>query len=495
MSLALGFAFAAIAVAKATEPPDIEEGDFAAVQAYIRDKVTYEMKRRKVVGLSLVVVDGQEVLWSEGFGWADRQNQVPATADTMYRVGSVSKPFTALAVMQLHEQGRLDIDAPLSAAIPDFAIRSADPDAAPVTPRSMLCHESGMPSERFAGWADPESDFSDLPPLLADDWTSHPPYTVWSYSNLSYSLLGRAVEIAAGKDFEAHLEEAVLRPMGMEHASFAPGEDIADLLAHGYRRGRPEDDIHIRDLPAGMLHASASEVAHLLQVLFADGAWQETAIVQPETLADMLTPHNAEVPLDLDLSMGLGFFLSDASLSHAGRFAGHGGDTLLFHAQTVALLDHEIGVVVLSNTDTSSGLVGDIATELASLTLAARRGIPVPPEEEAVTPPADPPSGPIASGFYQGFAGGLAVEEKGRGKRAARVAGLKVVAKPAEPDLYDLRLKLLGIPIRPTGLRSARLYADEVGDQSALVVYQDGSRMLLGVAIDPRPPTEAWRGR
>jgi CubicO group peptidase (beta-lactamase class C family) len=495
MSFALGFMLAAVAVAKAPEQPDIEEGDFAVLQEYVRDKVAYEMKRRKVVGLSLAVVDGQEIVWAEGFGWADEENQVPATADTMYRVGSVSKPFTALAVMQLHEQERLDVDAPLSEAIPDFAIRSADPDAPPVTPRAMMCHESGLPSDRFAGWTDPEADFSELPPLLVDDWTTHPPYTVWSYSNLGYSLLGRAVEVASGTDFEAHLEEAVLRPMGMANASFAPGEDVAALIAHGYRRGKPEEDVHIRDIPAGMLQASVSETAHLLQMLFADGAWGETAIVKPETLAEMLTPHNAEVPLDLDLDMGLGFFLAEPSLSHAGRFAGHQGDTWLFHAAAVALLEHDIGVVVLANTDTSSGLVGTVANELAALTLAARRGIPLPLVGDTIARPEDPPSGPIAPGMYQGFAGRMAVEEKGKGRLATRVAGLKVVAKPAEPGLYDLRLKLLGIPVRPKGIRDMRIYADEVGEHQALVYYQDGARMLLGVAIDPQPITEAWRDR
>jgi len=495
MSITLGLVLAAVAIAKAPERPEVQEGDFAAVQTYIRDKVAHEMKRRKVVGLSLAVVDGQEVIWAEGFGWADAENGVPATADTMYRVGSVSKPFTALAVMQLEEQGRLDIDAPLSAAIPEFSIHSADPDAPPPTPRSMLCHESGLPSEHFAGWSDPDADFSDLAPLLANDWTAHPPFTVWSYSNLSYSLLGHAVELAAGKDFEPYMEEAVLRPMGMENASFAPGEDVQPLVSHGYRHGKPEEDIHIRDVPAGMLQASVTEVTHLLRVLFADGAWGDTAIVKPETLAEMLTPQNADVPLDLDLDMGLGLFLSDPGLAYAGRFAGHNGDTWLFHASMKALLDHQIGVVVLSNTDTSSGLVEDVASDLAALTLAARRGIPAPPEEQPVTPPADPPSGPITVGLYQGFAGRLAVEEKGGGKRDAKVVGLKIVAKPAEPDLYDLRLKILGLALQPPGLRPVRIYADDVADQRALVVYQDGARSLLGVAIDPRPPTDAWRGR
>lgn len=129
-------------VVEAREP----YGDVARV---LEGWVAAEVEAKNLPGLSIALVDDQRVVWARGFGFADPSRRRPATADTVYRVGSVSKLFTDLAAMQLVEQGKLDLDAPLERALPGFAPRN--PFGAPVTLRLLMCHRSGLVREPPVG--------------------------------------------------------------------------------------------------------------------------------------------------------------------------------------------------------------------------------------------------------------------------------------------------------------------------------------------------------
>jgi len=133
-----------------TRPESVGRGDYAKV-AEFSALVRHEMKKRDVTGLSIALVDDQRVVWAEGFGYADKDGSVPASPETVYRAGSISKLFTATAAMQLAERGRLGIDRPLGDYLPGFSIRTRFTDAAPVTPRSIMAHHSGLPSDYLKG--------------------------------------------------------------------------------------------------------------------------------------------------------------------------------------------------------------------------------------------------------------------------------------------------------------------------------------------------------
>jgi CubicO group peptidase (beta-lactamase class C family) len=121
-----------------TRPESVGRGEYAKVAEYVSALVRHEMKKGGVTGLSIALVDDQRVVWAEGFGYADKAGTGPASPDTVYRAGSISKLFTATAAMQLAEQGRMDIDRPLGDYLPGFSIRTRFLDAAPITPRSIL---------------------------------------------------------------------------------------------------------------------------------------------------------------------------------------------------------------------------------------------------------------------------------------------------------------------------------------------------------------------
>src|SRR5450631_3411426 len=121
-------------------PESIPLKDYTYTREYISWLAHREMSKHDVTGLSIALVDDQQVVWATGFGFADKAGKVPATAETIYRAGSISKLFTATAVMQLAEQGLLDIDKPLQSYLPEFSIKSRFSDADPITLRSIMTH-------------------------------------------------------------------------------------------------------------------------------------------------------------------------------------------------------------------------------------------------------------------------------------------------------------------------------------------------------------------
>ena len=172
-------------------PETVHRGDYGAVRAYIAALARQEMRNADVTGLSVALVDDQNLVWADGFGFADRARDVPAGADTVYRVGSITKLFTAAAVMQLAEQGKLAIDRPIEAVIPGFSMKSRFENARPVTPRLLMSHHAGLPTDILKGFSEPHPrSLAELTRQLQDEYLAFPPGTLWSYSNVGYSLLG-----------------------------------------------------------------------------------------------------------------------------------------------------------------------------------------------------------------------------------------------------------------------------------------------------------------
>ena len=360
-------------------PESMTRGDYSSVREYISVLADKEMKEKDVTGLSIALVDDQRVVWAEGFGFADEANRVPATPDTIYRAGSISKLFTATAAMQLVEQGKLDIDRPLQTYLPEFSVKSRFPDAGPITPRTIMTHHSGLPSDYLKGmWADKPEPFEKEVNFLRDEYVAYPPNYVFSYSNVGVTLLGHALERVAGRDFAGYMEASVLRPLGMTHSAFSQAPDSSPLGSKAYLKGDEGDELPLRGIPAGGLNASVLDLARFMQMVFADGRAGERQIIKPETLAEMLRPQNGTVPLDLDFRTGLGWALSGLGgidIRNAGPVAHHSGATLFHRSMLIVLPEHKLGVVVLANSATAGPVVNKVAAEAIKLALEAKTGI------------------------------------------------------------------------------------------------------------------------
>ena len=151
-------------------------GDYSYTKAYIAWLIDREMKKKEVTGLSIALIDDQQVVWAQGFGFADAANKVAATPETIYRAGSISKLFTATAAMQLAEQGKLDIDQPIQSSLPEFSIKSRFANSGPITPRTLMTHHSGLLSDLIKeSYTRQPEPFGQVVPMLRDEYVATPP--------------------------------------------------------------------------------------------------------------------------------------------------------------------------------------------------------------------------------------------------------------------------------------------------------------------------------
>lgn len=265
------------------------ESDFNAVDDYI----TARMKAARIPGLSVTIVQGDEIIYSKGYGQADASGR-PVTPQTPFIIGSISKTFTALAAMQLVEAGKVDLDAPVQRYLPWFRI--ADPVAsAQITVRSLLNHTSGLPqkADTFL-WTDQDAGVLERTVRYLKTVALARPIGSFGYSNANYQILGLIVQVVSGQSYEAYIEQHIFAPLEMQ-TSFASQEEAQRHgMATGYRWWFgvpfPATMPYLRsELPAGFLISSAEDMAHYLIALMNGGQYRNHSVLSPQGISYMQT--------------------------------------------------------------------------------------------------------------------------------------------------------------------------------------------------------------
>lgn len=370
------------------KPPAVARGDYSATREYISSLIRQEMEKQKVTGLSIALVDDQKVVWAEGFGFADKAKGVAATPDTIYRAGSISKLFTATAAMQLADDGVLNIDKPLQRCLPEFSIKSRFPGAAPITPRTIMTHHSGLPADLAKGmWTGSPASLAEETALLRDEYAANPPDYVFAYSNVAMTLLGHAVEKIVDRDFASHMSISLFLPLRMTNSSFSQKIDRSSAASKAYRNNEEALEAPLRDIPAGGLNTSVRDLSRFVSMVFGNGWSNERQILKTETMAEMLRPQNSTIPLDLSFRVGLGWMLGSIGgldIKNAGPVAHHGGATLYHRSQLVILPEQKLGVVLLANSASAASLLNKVATETLKLALETKSGITQPQQQQPI---------------------------------------------------------------------------------------------------------------
>jgi CubicO group peptidase (beta-lactamase class C family) len=230
--------------APATSPP------YKAVKEKMTEIIKQELEKTNAVGLSIALVDDQQIVWAQGFGYQDKENQIPATENTIYQVASITKLFTVLAAMQLAEQEKLDIDQPLQKYLRDFSMKSRFASNQPITARTIMTHHSGILSDHLKGCM--SKPYSSLVKDLQDEYVAFPPNYIFSYSNAAFTLLGHTVATVSKKEYSDYIQDELLCPIGMQH-SFIANFPSADnpLMSKNYSKGQEDKAYPLRDIPAG----------------------------------------------------------------------------------------------------------------------------------------------------------------------------------------------------------------------------------------------------
>ncbi len=355
-------------------PPRAYEAAVRALEAFI----AAEVKDKDLPALSVALVDDQKIVWARGFGLADPMAKKPATAETVYRVGSVSKLFTDLAVMRLVEEGKLDIDAPVTKYLPDF--KPANPFDKPITLRQLMTHRSGLVRESPAGnYFDPTS------PTLAATVASlnatklvYAPESRIKYSNAAIATVGYALEKTQKRPFVDYLRETLLVPLGMTGSAFeatpAVKKELAKAVMWTYHgREFPAPTFELGMAPAGSMYSTVLDLGRFMSVLFNGGEGPKGRVLKKETLEAMWRPQFA--PKDAKEGFGIGFHLDEL---HGRRRVGHGGAVYGFATDLSALPDEKLGAVVVAARDVANPVVTRIAEVALGHMLAVRQKKPLP---------------------------------------------------------------------------------------------------------------------
>ncbi len=348
-------------VTSTIETRDVPNMDEQDVKAFFDGLITGQLEALNIVGATLAVVKDGELLYAQGYGYADLENKIPVDADrTLFRIGSAAKLFTYTAIMQLVEQGMLDLNADVNQYLTKFKIPDTYPE--PVRVRHLLTHTAGF-EDSFIGIFDftpehliPMGDF------LAKTFPKRvrPPGEYSAYSNYSVALAGYIVEIVSGMPFDDYIDEHIFKPLGMHHSTFR--EPVPERLLKDVSKGyshqmlndsfKQENFEYIHKIaPAGGASNTATDMANFMIAHLQYGRFGDIRILQESTAKKM---HSALYSKHPKIgAMAHGFY----QMRYNGvNMIGHGGDTNFFHSNLVLLPEYNIGVFMSFNTADSAAI-------------------------------------------------------------------------------------------------------------------------------------------
>lgn len=337
--------------------------------AAFADQLTREVEADGIAGISAGVVVGRDLVWAQGFGWADVNRRIPAGVNTVYRVGSISKSFTAVALLQLWERGFLDLDQEVQDVLPELAqLKDRPPGSGPITFRQLASHTAGLIREPgLEGSTDGPLEFWEDKILASIPTTSFyaPPGESYQYSNIGFGILGYALSRVTGIPFMELVDGSILRPLGMHHSGFVVTPAVAEHLATGYmvrRDGSVSAEIPYLEhvgrgykVPNGGVYSTVGDLGRFVAGL--TGA-ATVPVMGPEgrrLIRESQTPEDGA-------QYSFGFSISRRE--GAPDLIGHGGSVAGYNAHLVFEPESGIGVVLLRNYGGGETNLGGAARDL-----------------------------------------------------------------------------------------------------------------------------------
>ncbi len=479
-------------------PQHLRRGDYVAVTDHLQRWLQHLVRADAVVGLSIALLDDQQPIWAAGFGQADKAAGDAASAQTRYRAGSISKVFTATAILQLVDAGLIDLDAPLVRYLPGFSLRQRPDTAGPITPRQLLSHHSGLPGDRIEGmWTQNPAAFSTLLAYLRDEYRAFPPNQVHAYSNIGFTLLGMLIEQVSGMGIAAYMQTRLLGPLNMRASEFSPAAPSGDSAAAAYdEHGKAGEELPLRDTPAGGLNSTAPDLLQLARLFFGDGGIAGRMLLSPAAIQAMTTQQNLDCPLDADLRVGLGWHFAPDAVRGCGPVLFHDGGTLCHRSVLMLLPEHRLAVAVMANSANAIPTLMDAAGYALGLLLEAKSGIRQPPiafdcrdeRYPAVSVDSFPGSYDTPLGFVsiRHVAGALQMQ----------VGDQRLRMKPDAGGCFRLEYRLLGMLSLDLGKLGEYVYTrTRIAGHEVLLARDAGSWLLAGERLEAVPIPAAWRAR
>lgn len=428
-------------------PVTTKKGDYQYLQEYLSWSILKDMEKYDVKGLSIAIIDGQRTVWEKGFGLANEAEDIPASSKTIYRIGSVSKVITATEIMNLYGAEKINIDHSVSNYIKDFSVRSRFKNTKPITLRALLSHHSGLPSDILAGmWVQNPISLSELIDKIKEESLASPPQTMYKYSNIGYSVLGRVIEVVENKPFSTAMSEDLLQPLGMEYSSFKLTTQLDRFYAKGYRNGKEAERTPLRDLPAGSMLSNVEDMARFVQFVFSGKNIKNKTLIQQDVLKEMFVPQFTGLTLDFYHKVGLDWILGGLTSPIDDVIVWHNGAATPHQAHISLLPDKKLGVVILANTDEASQFITELGVKSLELAFEAKYGVDIPvsePPKDIVPVSIDEKTLDNYSGRYVVF-GDLTDIKRNGGNLEIKLWGNKLQLVPISNNTFVPKAKALG---------------------------------------------------
>lgn len=389
-----------------TNPPDPANADTVALRRI--DALAERLLARGIApGYALAVTDRDGLVLERQYGVANQDAQKPVAPETLFEIGSIGKSFTAIVLMQLAAEGRIDLYAPVSTYLPWFAVQSEF--GTPITIHHLLTHTGGItggsdhvPDPRYEVWT------------LRRTRAFAAPGECFLYSNMGYKALGLLLEAVEGKPYAQIVRERIFQPLGMTGAEAAITSDMRPRLATGYlpyhldrpwlpRHGIAPATWLETNTGDGCLSMSAADLAIYLRTLLNDGSGPDGTILAPGQLETMLHPHHhhadaaTQPPAEPSYGYALHLASKDGGDNAVDRF-GHSGGMVGYVSDMIADRTHGLGAVALCNGYGSPDELADYAIRAIA---AARAGEPVPDLPAANPDPSRIPDAADYAGTYR----------------------------------------------------------------------------------------------
>ena len=350
---------------------------FELVALKLEDAINYEIKSKNLNAISMVLVDDQKIAWAKGFGYEDPKRKIKADANTVYRVGSVSKLFTDMAIMQRVEKGEIDLDEPIQTYLPNF--NPLNPYKTPITLRQMMSHRSGLLREPRKGnyFTDDEISLKATVESIIPSKLIHEPESKTKYSNAAIAVVGYTLEVLYQTPYVKYMQKHILEKIGMNNSAFAPNKKIISRLAKANmwsydNRIFAAPTFELGMIPAGSLYAPVTDLAKFMMILFSKGKGPHGYVIKPETLNEMISPQFGGSRTQ---GYGIGFRLSE----HGGyQKIGHGGAIYGFSTQLYAIPEIKFGVATTSSVDISNSITTKLSNYALDLMLANKNNETLP---------------------------------------------------------------------------------------------------------------------
>lgn len=420
----------------------------AEIADHLRTYIEKVMSKNKIAGLSIAVVDSNGVLLADGFGMADKEKKIAANSATLFPIGSVTKTFTGIAIMQLVEKELIELDKPVGDYIPELSLPNGEERI--ITTRMLLTHHSGIHGDILYNWYLPSVSkdpliYEQVIDLINNAGTIHSPGKLHSYCNAGYALLGVLIHKVSGMGYVDYIRTHVFEPLGMDNSIVFAGEPTDNFIAKGYL-GKDSTSMPMKlGIPAGGIAMTATDAAKYLSGVI--GSWHgDNRLLKQETVKMMMTQQNAHIALDQGFSMGLTWFLQNPLMKHT-KYAAHRGELPPYHSMMVLLPEIRCGVFVSVNTNKAASVPDELAHKIIRDLYAYHTGKALPETETKAVISLIPEQLKLYEGIYPNvYFGPMTVKLKSRHLVVKTPAmPVSLVLTPHAGNTFTMQARLLGI--------------------------------------------------